>query len=50
MSDIVDRLKVHNLSLESALRKMRDCDWTISLPDRMDAVRDIAREALGEGK
>lgn len=23
-----------------------DCDYTISLPDRMDAVRKIAREAL----
>ena len=33
--------------LESALKRIRDCDWVISLPDRMDAVRDIAREALG---
>lgn len=32
--------------LESALKRIRDCDWVISLPDRMDAVRDIAREAL----
>lgn len=32
--------------LVEALEKLRDCDWTISLPDRMDAVRKIAREAL----
>jgi len=32
----------HNLELT----KLRDCDWVISLPDRMDAVRKIAREAL----
>lgn len=29
-----------------ALERLRDCDWVISLPDRMDAVREIAREAL----
>ena len=33
-------------ALEKALIKLRDCDWTITLPDRMDAVRDIARQAL----
>ena len=32
--------------LEFALERIRDCDWTITLPDRMDAVRAIAREAL----
>lgn len=32
--------------LKAALTRLRDCDWTISLPDRMDAVRDIARAAL----
>lgn len=31
-----------------ALERLRDCDWTITLPDRMDAVRAIAREALEE--
>ncbi len=35
--------------LREALVRLRDCDWVISLPDRMDAVRDIARAAL-EGK
>lgn len=32
--------------LRAALEKIRDCDFTITLPDRMDAVRDIARDAL----
>lgn len=33
--------------LEEALIRLRDCDWVITLPDRMDAVRDVARQALG---
>jgi hypothetical protein len=33
-------------ALEAALIRLRDCDWVISLPDRMDAVREIARQAL----
>ena len=32
--------------LEVALERIRDCDFVITLPDRMDAVRAIAREAL----
>lgn len=32
--------------LTLALERIRDCDFVISLPDRMDAVRKIAREAL----
>jgi hypothetical protein len=36
--------------LRAALTRLRDCDWVISLPDRMDAVRDIARAALGDVK
>jgi len=32
--------------LESALIRLRDCDWVITPADRMDAVRDIARTAL----
>lgn len=32
--------------LRQALQRIRDCDWVITLPDRMDAVRQIAREAL----
>jgi hypothetical protein len=33
-------------NLEAALQRIRDCDFVITLPDRMDAVRAIAREAL----
>jgi len=32
--------------MAEALRKLADCDWVITLPDRMDAVRTIANEAL----
>lgn len=32
--------------LTYALKRIRDCDFVITLPDRMDAVRAIAREAL----
>lgn len=32
--------------LKEALIKLRDCDWVITLPDRMDAVRKIAGDAL----
>jgi len=38
--------QVHKL--ETALERIRDCDFVITLPDRMDAVRAIAREALNE--
>ena len=34
--------------LAEALREIADCDFVITLPDRMDAVRAIAREALGD--
>ena len=42
----IDALRAENARLREALVKLRDCDWVISLPDRMDAVRDIARAAL----
>jgi hypothetical protein len=32
--------------LRESLRRIRDCNFVITLPDRMDAVRAIAREAL----
>lgn len=43
-SAITDREAV----LVAALERLRDCDWVITLPDRMDAVREIAREALAK--
>jgi hypothetical protein len=34
-----------------ALERLRDCDWVITPHDRMDAVRDMARQALaGDAK
>jgi ribosomal protein L1 len=39
-----ERKRVEMLTV--ALERIRDCDWVITLPDRMDAVRQIAREAL----
>lgn len=42
LPEILTRLERY----EAALKKIRDCDWVISLPDRMNAVRDIAKEAL----
>ena len=42
MLEAIDRIR----KLEAALMRIRDCDFTITLPDRMDAVRAIAREAL----
>lgn len=32
--------------MRAALQRLADCDWVITLPDRMDAVRKIARDAL----
>jgi regulator of replication initiation timing len=45
----LERLRAENERLREALKKLRDCDWTITLPDRMDAVRDMAKQALSQG-
>jgi hypothetical protein len=42
----VDNVRAEVERLREALERLRDCDWVISLPDRLDAVRAIAREAL----
>jgi hypothetical protein len=35
----------------ATLERIAGCDWVITLPDRMDAVRKIAQDALnGEGE
>lgn len=44
--DALEALAAERDRLRDALVRLRDCDWVISLPDRMDAVREIAREAL----
>jgi hypothetical protein len=45
-ADFARILERENLKLRAALEKLRDCDFVITLPDRMDAVRQIARAAL----
>lgn len=45
-----DRLTAENKALREALERIRDCNFVVSLPDRMDAVRDIANEALNHTK
>lgn len=42
----VAKLTEERNRLKAALVRLRDCDWVIRLPDRMDGVRQIAREAL----
>ena len=51
----VDEVKTDELMREAAnriemltyaLERIRDCNFVTTLPDRMDAVRVIAREAL----
>lgn len=32
--------------LIEGLEKLASCDWVITLPDRMDAVREIAKQTL----
>jgi len=44
----MEAMKAEIAHYRAELTRLRDCDWVISLPDRMDAVRDIAKEALGE--
>jgi len=49
--DVVDaefarRLERERDEAREALQRLADCDWVITLPDRMDAVRKIALEAL----
>ncbi len=38
----LEKLEIYRTALE----RIRDCDFVITLPDRMDAFRQIAREAL----
>jgi ribosomal protein L1 len=42
------KLRAEIERLRAALERICDCDWVITLPDRMDAVRDLARQALKE--
>ena len=42
----IAKLRAEVERLRAALTRLRDCDWIITPHDRMDAVRDIARQAL----
>ena len=46
--DTIEALRAERDRLKAALVRLRDCDWVIRLPDRMDGVRQIARKALGD--
>lgn len=45
-----DELIQRCVRMRVALEQLRDCDWVITLPERMDGVRKIAREALQDPK
>ena len=38
--DVSEKLEI----ADTILKRLEECDWVITLPDRMDAVRKIARE------
>jgi hypothetical protein len=46
MLDEMDSLRARVAELEAALADLCACDWVITLPDRIERVRDIARRAL----
>lgn len=45
-ADALSAQAVEMERMRGALERLRDCDWVITPLDRMDAVRDIARQAL----
>lgn len=45
-ADALEAMAAERDRLKDALVRLRDCNWVIRLPDRMDAVREIARNAL----
>lgn len=44
------QIQTTNQQLVESREKLRDCDRVITLPDRMDELRDIAREAITNAK
>jgi hypothetical protein len=44
------RSRNSEMALIEGLEKIASCDWVITLPDRMDAVRNIANETLNKIK
>lgn len=43
--ELAEVTKQRDLLIEG-LEKLASCDWVITLPDRMDAVREIAKQTL----
>jgi hypothetical protein len=46
IADDAHELERQNTRMRDALVRLRDCDWIVTPHDRMDAVRNIARDAL----
>lgn len=46
----LETMALENERMKETLAKLKNCDWVISLPDRMDAVRKIAGDALESTK
>ena len=49
-ADVCRKLERERNIMRNALQRISDCDWVITLPDRMDGVRKIARDALEAAK
>jgi hypothetical protein len=47
--ELAEVTKQRDILIEG-LEKLASCDWVITLPDRMDAVREIANETLNKIK
>lgn len=47
--ELAEVTKQRDMLIEG-LEKIASCDWVITLPDRMDAVRNIANETLNKIK
>ena len=45
--ELAEVTKQRDTAIEG-LEKLASCDWVITLPDRMDAVREIARDTLNK--
>lgn len=43
--ELAEVTKQRDLLIEG-LEKLASCDWVITLPDRMDAVREIAKQTI----
>lgn len=49
-STLCREMRMQRDLLIEGLEKLASCEWVITLPDRMDAVRNIANETLNKIK